>query len=368
MEPEFWSVVSTGLNPADWQGLLAFDTETTGLSGGAGTVAFLVGWAELKMDGSEPQIVITQWFLRDLPGEPELVVGLDEEFRAARGLISFNGASFDLPLLRSRWAMNGREFPPLAHRDDLHPARRLWKRVLPSCRLGQLERSVLGIRRPDDVPSALVPSLWFDYLRAGTEADFEPAMGGVLRHHAQDVYSLLCLDLMLASMRHTPSSERWWPTSSSFPEPRGMLRLADAGLMHPRLEARIAVDLWGLLRLLPEPEAEALLERFWQEDGQQNAGLAWADRLKRRADPRARTVWLELWQSSRSVRALEEELKWLEHREKSAQARAQALTRIDEALSLTFLASADRLRLEKRQTRLSARLALLEHSHSERSG
>lgn len=355
LDPGFWSRVSGGLKAEAWEGMLCFDTETTGLSGGAGTVPFLVGWATLNRPDPEtgpPGVEVRQWFLRDLPGEPDLIRALDKELRLARGLVSFNGASFDLPLLRSRWSLAGRSFPEKPHRDDLHPSRRLWKRLLDSCSLSRLEEAVLGLRRVDDVPGSLVPALWFDYLRRGAGPDFATPLEGVLRHHAQDVYSLLCLDLLLASMRSRPDDGRWEESFGAFPERTHLARMGPEGLLHPDPGRRTPVDFWGLLRLKDEGAAERSLEAAWGREPTEAVGLAWADRLKRRRDARARLVWEDLWRSRKSFAAVEELLKWLEHREKTPQARAEALGLIDEALKSAFLPRVWRDSLERRRLRL----------------
>jgi len=338
----------------DWRGTLCLDTETTGLSGGAGTVAFLVGWAEAVsgVAGAVPSVRLTQFFLRDHPGEPDLVAVLDARLGAARQWVSFNGASYDLPLLRARWAMAGREFPTVPHRDDLHPARRLWKRVLASCRLSSLEEAVLGLGREDDTSGALVPERWLAYLRAGAAADFVTPLEGVLRHHAQDVYSLLCLDLLMAALQRNPGGARWEPTFGAFPERPAAPRNAEAGLLHPDVGATTPVDFWGLTEKLDDEPREASLSDAWDETGSEAVGLAWADRLKRRRDPKARAVWTALWESRRSYPALLELLKWLEHREKIPEARREALRRIEEGLDAPFLPRSWREDLEKRQARL----------------
>jgi uncharacterized protein YprB with RNaseH-like and TPR domain len=350
LEPQFCRFIA-GLDLEAWENLLCFDTETTGLSGGAGTVAFLVGWARLTLKSAGPQVEVSQWFLRDLPGEPDLMNALEEAFTQARGLVSFNGASFDLPLLRSRWALAGKEFPRLPHRDDLHPSRRLWKRLLDSCRLGEIEASLLGIRRTDDVPGSLVPVLWFDYLRKGASADFATPLSGVLRHHAQDVYSLLCLDLLLAKIRQDPGGpweEAWGPPSPKITP----ARLGPAGLLHPSLAPTLSVDFWGLLTLRDEAGRVASLERAWVFRRSEPVGMALADRFKRIQDPRCALLWRELWEGARSYPALVEWLKWLEHRERTLEAKALALGLIAEALKAAFLPRVWRENLEKRRTRL----------------
>lgn len=355
LEPRFWKAVGPDLRPQDWDQVFCFDTETTGLSGGAGTVAFLVGWARLlppSDPGGIPRTEVRQWFLRDHPGEADLIASVDAALRDARGLVSFNGASFDLPLLRSRWALSGRSFPETPHRDDLHPARRLWKRLLDSCRLSRLEETVLGVRRPDDVPGALVPALWYDYLRSGAGPDFTAPLDGVLRHHAQDVYSLLCLDLLLAALVSAPQSPRWAPRIGSFPERTVILRPAVDGLLHPDLAKQTAVDFWGHLALQDADASHSSLEAAWEGNDDEAVGMAWADRLKRQRDRRAVAIWQQLWQTRRSYPALEELLKWLEHKDKTEASRAEALLLVNEALKAPFLPRVWREALERRRNRL----------------
>lgn len=356
LEPGFWRLLKDHLDAEEWAGVLCFDTETTGLSGGAGTVPFLIGWASLGVPrpGSEvPEVEVRQWFLRDLPGEPDLITAVDDALIQARSLVSFNGASFDLPLLRSRWALVGKKLPDKPHRDDLHPSRRLWKRLLDSCRLSRLEETVLGLHRLDDVPGSLVPALWFDYLRQGAESDFVSPLEGVLRHHAQDVYSLLCLDLLLASLLRRPDEHRWEETFGPFPTRPTIARPTAGGLLHPDPGRRTPVDFWGLLDLKDGESVDLSLETAWQHTPTEALGLAWADRLKRRRDSRVQLIWTQLWETHRSYPALEELLKWLEHRNRSPEARLEAVARIDEALKAPFLPRVWRDGLERRRNRLT---------------
>jgi uncharacterized protein YprB with RNaseH-like and TPR domain len=359
LEPGVWRAVAEGFDLTLWKGVFCFDTETTGLSGGAGTLAFLVGWASLidpEPGRERPRVEVRQWFLRDLPGEPELVEAVDATLKEAKALVSFNGASFDLPLLKSRWILSGRSFPDIPHRDDLHPARRLWKRLLETCRLSRLEETVLGLRRQDDVPGNLVPALWFDYLRHGAGPDFATSLKGVLQHHAQDVYSLLCLDLLLSALARNPDSPRWEETFGTFPVRPAILRPGPEGLLHPDIGKRTPVDFWGLLELKDESSRVRSLESAWSTQGSEVVGLAWADVLKRKGDDQARTIWTSLWQTYGSYPALEELLKWLEHRMRSRESRAWALVLIGEALKAPFLPLVWRQGLEKRRLRLERTL------------
>jgi uncharacterized protein YprB with RNaseH-like and TPR domain len=142
------------------------DTETTGLSGGAGTMAFMVGLGYFDETGFR----LRQYFLRDPGDEPPMVEALAEILPQFEALVSFNGRGFDVPILENRFIL-ARIPPPttgMSHLDLLPPARRLWRYSLPSCALTALERDVLGVmREQDDVPGGLIPYLYRDYLRTG---------------------------------------------------------------------------------------------------------------------------------------------------------------------------------------------------------
>jgi len=171
---------------------LFLDTETTGLAGGTGTYAFLVGLAWWDAGGLQ----VEQLFLRDLHEEYSLLHELSGRIAERPVLITFNGKTFDWPLLENRFAMTrSMRVPQLAaHLDLLHPARSLWKLRLGSVRLVELERHVLdatrlGWRREDDLASFLIPQFYFDYLRGGTG---QP-LAGVVRHNQMDLRGLAAL-------------------------------------------------------------------------------------------------------------------------------------------------------------------------------
>jgi uncharacterized protein YprB with RNaseH-like and TPR domain len=185
-------------DPTQW---LFLDTETTGLAGGTGTYAFLVGLGWWDADGLQTE----QLFMRDFAEEHSILHELAARIAERPVLITFNGKSFDWPLLENRFTMT-RAIPTprlAAHLDLLHPARALWKMRLGSVRLVELERHVLdaprlGWHREDDVVSALIPQHYFDYLRGGPA---EP-LAGVMRHNQMDLRGLAALfgkiDMLLA--------------------------------------------------------------------------------------------------------------------------------------------------------------------------
>ena len=167
-------------------GLLFLDTETTGLAGGTGTYAFLVGVAVVE-DG---RLVVLQYFMRDFDDEPALLTALEPLLARARAIVTFNGGGFDLPLLETRFVLARRRWPStLPHLDLLRPARRVWTGWLSDCRLSTLESTVLGLAREDDVPGGLIPMLYFDYLRSRRAAPLRR----VFEHNRADVLSLVAL-------------------------------------------------------------------------------------------------------------------------------------------------------------------------------
>jgi uncharacterized protein YprB with RNaseH-like and TPR domain len=175
-----------GEAPSDARGLLYLDTETTGLAGGTGTYAFLVGVGYIE----DERFVVVQHFMRDFDEEPALLAALHPLLERASGLVTFNGSGFDVPLLETRFVLARRRWPGMiAHVDLLRPARRVWSARFEDCRLATLEREVLGLLREDDVPGFMIPALYFDYLRYRRAAP----LARVFRHNRDDVLSLAAL-------------------------------------------------------------------------------------------------------------------------------------------------------------------------------
>ena len=170
----------------DARRLLFLDTETTGLAGGTGTYAFLVGAGWLEGD----RLVLAQYFMRDFDEEGALLAALAPLIERASGVVTFNGAGFDLPLLETRFILARRRWPAaLAHLDLLRPSRRVWSARFADCRLATLEREVLGLVREDDVPGAVIPGLYFEFLRSRRAAP----LARVFAHNRDDVLSLVAL-------------------------------------------------------------------------------------------------------------------------------------------------------------------------------
>lgn len=170
--------------PARWAFL---DTETTGLAGGSGTYAFLIGVGRITPEGFR----VRQFFMREHGEEPSLLYALADHLAGFDVLITYNGKTYDQPLLETRFRM-ARARPPferLAHVDLLFGARRLWKLRFESCRLVELENRVLGFERQGDLPGEMIPYVYFEYLRTREAFRMVP----IFRHNALDILTLACL-------------------------------------------------------------------------------------------------------------------------------------------------------------------------------
>jgi hypothetical protein len=241
---------------------LFLDVETTGLSSGAGNVAFLIGigWLVPASRREDPRglaalsntaVRVTQLFLADFGGEARMLTRLEQLISAASAhvppcYVTYNGGSFDLPVLRTRFIMHRRRFPERPHVDLLHPTRRLFAPVIGSCTLGSVERRVLGLGRTGDVPSAEVPLRYHEFLATGDPAP----LAGVFRHHAYDIAHLAALAGYLNAVVG------------------GTLALAPSHETRPDAAMRLPPDPLGLARLLlargdaaAEERVVALLEQ-----------------------------------------------------------------------------------------------------------
>jgi uncharacterized protein YprB with RNaseH-like and TPR domain len=175
------------------------DTETSGLSGGTGTYAFLVGVARFVDD----KLLLQQFFMRDPEEEPALLEGLANFLAPCDALVTFNGKAFDAPLLTTRYSMHRIPVPykDYSHLDLLPLARRLWRDRLPSRALKYLEENILGLTRStEEVPGYEIPWLYFDYLRTG---DARP-LTGVFYHNAMDVVAMAALLSHINNTLETP--------------------------------------------------------------------------------------------------------------------------------------------------------------------
>lgn len=197
---EALEAVGTG-PPTETAHTLWLDTETTGLAGGTGTYAFLVGLAYL-----EGQALITEQFLlRRLSAERHLLAHLRDRLRRTRRLVTFNGCRFDWPILEARFVLARQQPEPVdEHTDLIHPARRLWHRIFGTHRLSALDAEVLGAPRFDDVPGWQIPMIYVDYLRSADRTALEP----VLAHNKADLLAMVMLHGEVARVLRDPFAAR----------------------------------------------------------------------------------------------------------------------------------------------------------------
>ncbi|MGC4048129.1 MAG: ribonuclease H-like domain-containing protein [Paludibaculum sp.] len=258
------------------------DTETSGLSGGSGAFAFLVGVGGITANG----FVLKQFFMRDHGEEPSMLKALSAYLDQFDLLVTYNGRSFDQPLLETRYRLlRIREpFPRLKHVDLLYSARRLWRLALESCRLQELEQRILGVERHGDVDGQFIPNLYFEYLRTGNFAPLRP----VISHNAVDILSLACLTAIVPvafrePQRLTSGAEmvalaRWFRNEGRAEDALMLMRQAlkrslDEALLYETLwhvadmERKLerhdaAVEVWTELSTIRNPWQAKALERL----------------------------------------------------------------------------------------------------------
>jgi uncharacterized protein YprB with RNaseH-like and TPR domain len=363
------AVAKSAADPEQW---LFLDTETTGLAGGTGTYAFLVGIAWWDAGGLQ----VEQFFMRDHDEEHSLLLKLSERMSKRPVLVTFNGKSFDWPLLETRYRMTRDILPcaPKLHLDLLHPARQLWRPRLGSVRLKELERHVLGDEsrglewsRDDDIDSSLIPQMYFDYLRGGPA---EP-LAGVFRHNQMDLRGLAALAGKILNL---------------FDSGHGLANAAHHSTQDP-------LDLYGLSRLVQrrgEPARarelyETALRSGLPRHVERLAQRELAQLAKREQDyARATSLWEELRQGSTSakrkksaitpqdaqkaieaaIEAAEQLAIYYEHRAKqprrAAELTSHAIAELQSAQRDGAIAPARASKIEARLTRRSARLERLE--------
>lgn len=314
------------------------DTETTGLAGGTGTCAFLVGVG--ISDGAS--FTVRQFFLRDYPEEKAMLTALVDLLQPCEALVTFNGKTFDVPLLETRYALSRLRSPlsRLAHLDLLHPARRLWKLRLESCKLKTLESAILGIDRQGDVDGADIPGIYFDYLRSGDARGLQP----VFFHNALDIITLAALAVEMSAI------------------------LTDAG----EATLKSAVDLFSLSRIYERSgvvEQSATVCRRALQQGlpqEMEAQALWqlaAQHKRQKRHEQAMELWMELTQreSELVLAAFEELAICYEHRlrdhQRAIEVTSAALDRLRGTVDSQYVARFSRRleRLQKKATKAPAR-------------
>ncbi len=233
LAPDLLASLSAGAIPHAPPTTWAFlDTETTGLAGGSGTCAFLIGVGSIDSEGFR----VRQFFMRDYDEEASQLYALAQYLARFDVLVTYNGKSFDQPLLETRYTMQRARHPfaSMTHLDLLHGARRLFKLRLESCRLVNLENQILGVERHGDVPGELIPYLYFEYLR--TEQAFR--LIPIFHHNVLDIVSLACLTGVIPEAFRDPENlparhgadllglARWLQMSGRLEEAHRLMRRA----------------------------------------------------------------------------------------------------------------------------------------------
>ena len=247
LPPDFLDSLSAGAIPNAAPATWAFlDTETTGLAGGSGTCAFLVGVGSIDQQGFR----VRQFFMRDFCEEASMLHSLAAHLARFDVLITYNGRSFDQPLLETRYTMCRARHPfaSMEHLDLLYGARRLYKLRLESCRLVNLERQILGLEREADVPGELIPYFYFEYLRTRHAFRLIP----VFHHNVLDIVTLACLTGLIPAAFRDPAGiqarhgadllglARWLQLSGRLEEAHSLMRRAvDMGLPDRHLFAAL---------------------------------------------------------------------------------------------------------------------------------
>ena len=269
--------------------IVTIDTETTGLATAAGTLAFLVGvgtWTAGRLR-------VSQFLLADHSSEPALLDALEAALPTDALLVTYNGRSFDWPLLIARYRLHRREPPPLGgHVDLLHLARRLWKHRLGNARLATVEQAICRVQRSDDLPGALIPDRYFTYLRERDPELLRP----IVDHNRQDVVSLGLLLGALTRLAWPDAWRRFHPGDIAALG-RSYARTGDRDTSLACLDAALASRGWdvgfvgdaALWRRLAVDRAR-LLARLDRRD---EAVSAWLE-IARRGGPGSAAAWLHV--------------------------------------------------------------------------
>jgi len=324
-------------DPSTW---LFLDTETTGLAGGTGTYPFLIGLAWWDSGGLQ----VEQFFMRDHADEHSVLLALQARMAERPVLVTFNGKTFDWPLIQTRYRMTrSLSAPsPRAHLDFLHPSRQLWRLRIGSVRLSELERHILGRNRGPDIVSELIPQIYFDFLCGGSP---EPLMG-VLYHNQMDLVGLAALSGRVFSLL----AEADQPLGDSL-EMFGVSRIC-----HRRGEKKRARKLYSeaLKGKLPKPadtEARTALAHLARVEGDFNL---------------ATSLWADLKGGSPTgIAAYENLAKYYEHRartpERAAELINDALAELRRSRNSRLLTAGQYAklydRLQRRLARLQAKLS-----------
>ena len=290
----------------DLESLVFLDTETTGLSGGTGTMPFMIGAGRFIAD----QFVVEQFFVRNPAEETAQLAALSEFVEGVEGIVTYNGKSFDMPIINTRYIMQrlSNPFTAAAHFDLLHFTRRIWKSRLGQCNLGNIETQVLGFQREQaDIPGYLVPDFYREFLFTGDATH----MPGIFYHNEVDVLSLSALFSWLAAILEDPSDDR-------FTEPGDLLSV---GRVLEILEREPLAD---------QVYSSARLQQLEETDRQKS--LLLRARLQKRTGNLQEAS--KLWQEAAALGAIEALIELSKYYEHHLRHLEDALRFTDQALSI----------------------------------
>jgi hypothetical protein len=315
----------------DARKVLFFDTETTGLAGGTGTVPFMLGFGFFSDEIFQVKIFL----LQDLDKEGEFLTAVDDFLASGNfsATVTFNGKAFDFPLLETRYILQRRRLPllDLPHLDFLFPARTLWKNTFDSRKLGYLGEMLLGLSRADDIEASSIPALYFDFLRHGDFSAIEP----IIEHNAMDLVGLAAVVLLGARYLDDHS------LTGDEGEILGLGLLCERAGLLDKAEAfyRIAKDVSG--RSAVSEQAVRRLSVLLK---------------KKKLYLEALKLW-EILSGANDLQAFREISVHYEHRERNY---TQAVEIVERALGNVSLSPSQRQDLEKRLQRLRGKIAKLE--------
>ena len=328
-----WAQVKV-LAQSDISEFVFLDTETTGLSGGTGTIPFMIGAARFSGD----QFKLEQFFLRNPSEEKAQLAALSQFVDGAHAVVSYNGKSFDLPIINTRYILNrlSNPFDEMGHIDLLHITRRVWKRRLKQCNLANIEKEILSFfRTSEDIPGYLVPEFYRNYILNGDASE----IAKIFYHNEVDVVSLSALFTTLAAMLEDPTSDK---------------------ISH-------AQDIYSIGRLMESLDREVTAERLYASkhflsSDDQDLILSLLSRARISKRNRNYADALPLWNQAHELGSAEATLELAKYYEHSAKDFEQALTLTETLLkqtkngsitakSRTFLAE-----IEHRRNRLQQKI------------
>lgn len=291
-----WAQVKE-LAQSDISEFVFLDTETTGLSGGTGTIPFMIGVARFSGD----QFALEQFFLRNPSEEKAQLAALTKFVDGANAVVSYNGKSFDLPIINTRYILNrlSNPFDEMGHIDLLHITRRVWKRRLKQCNLGNIEKEILSFSRTtEDIPGYLVPEFYRNYILNGDASE----IAKIFYHNEVDVVSLSALFTTLAAMLEDPTSEK---------------------ISH-------AQDIYSIGRLMESLDREVMAERLYASEhflssNDQDLILSLLSRARIFKRNKNYANALPLWQQSHELGSTEATLELAKYYEHSVKDYEQAL-------------------------------------------